>query len=503
MTSMKSSKIIFIADFFRDSLLGGAESNDHVLISALVRDGFDVTKVRSNDVNSEFILKNCDKKYIVSNFVGLSNSSKDTLASCGCDYIIYEHDHKYVSTRDPSKFVDYNIPNSHIINKGFYESAAAVVVLSSVCKDVIEKNLKLSNVHSIGCSLWTDEKFSLLRELSKNEKSGTVILDSSNPTKGTKDAEKVCLDRELEYEAISSPNEKEFLEKLSSAERLVFIPQVLETFCRLVAEAKMLGCKVLTKKSLIGFASEECFSLEKEELIDELVRRNKAAIDLFKNILSDTAPDRMLVEPVTAVLLTWKREESTKQLVDQAFEDPIIDEVILWNNNPDVEYTRDSLGHKNKSLTIVNSSENKITFGRYRAAMLSKNRLVYVQDDDWSMKDLQTIYNNYLKVGSDILSVVPSTHIEDIPRNKFVGWGSIFDKKCLSVFENYIKVFGEDLILHREADLLFTNANNYKKLETKPKLLVPDDGRSLSFEHGHHEYHRKMIERVKRLQNEG
>lgn len=499
---MKSKDVIFIADFFRTDILGGAESNDFVLISRLESEGFKVEKVKSTAVSSEFILKNKDKNFIVSNFIGLSKDSKDNLVESGCKYVIYEHDHKYVSSRDPSIFANYDVPANKIVNKGFYESAFSVVVLSKICKEVIEKNLNLTNVHSIGCSLWTKEKFALLRDLAKNKKIDTVVLQSNNPTKGTSAAENVCKSKNIEYKLISSPDEKEFLTILSKAERLVFIPQVLETFCRLVAEAKMLGCKVLTKTSLLGFASEECFSLSGDELINEMSKRVDAAVGLFVKILKEETPLKILNEKISVVLLTWKREESTKQLVEQAFSNSIVDEVILWNNNIDIEYTRASLECLNKQLTIVNSADNKITFGRYIGAKLAKNRLIYVQDDDWSIKDIQIIYDNYNNKGSDILSVVPNTHIQDAPDKKFVGWGSLFDKKCLSVFDRYLDLFGEDFILHREADLLFTNTNKYDKFQTRPKQLVPDDTRSLSLEAGHHAYHYKMLERTGRLKNE-
>ncbi len=282
---MKSKEVIFIADFFRKDLLGGAESNDSVLISSLRDAGFTVQEASSSSVTNYFILKNRTKSFIISNFVSLPREAKDALTNSNTDYIIYEHDHKYVNTRDPSKFVDFLIPEDKIVNKRFYQRAKKVFVLSEVCKEVIERNLKLDNVHSIGCSLWTKDKFELLQKLSANEKTGTAVLNSNNPTKGTAAAKQVCEHKKINFSLIGSSDEQEFLESLSKTTTLVFIPQVLETFCRLVAEAKMLNCKVLTKPKLIGFASEDCFSLSGEELISEMKNRNKSAIEKFVEIL--------------------------------------------------------------------------------------------------------------------------------------------------------------------------------------------------------------------------
>ena len=100
------SKVVFVADFFREQINGGAESNDGVLINRLSELGFDITTVASSDVSVEFVLENRGNKFIISNFVRLSKDAMSVLASA-CDYIIYEHDHKYVSTRDPSVFVDF------------------------------------------------------------------------------------------------------------------------------------------------------------------------------------------------------------------------------------------------------------------------------------------------------------------------------------------------------------------------------------------------------------
>ena len=376
---MKSKDVIFIADFFRTDILGGAESNDFVLISRLESEGFKVEKVKSTDVSSEFILKNKDKNFIVSNFIGLSKDSKDNLVESGCKYIIYEHDHKYVSSRDPSIFANYDVPTNKIVNKRFYESAFSVVVLSKICKEVIEKNLNLTNVHSIGCSLWTKEKFALLRDLAKNKKIDTVVLQSNNPTKGTSAAENVCKSKNIEYKLISSPDEKEFLTMLSKAERLVFIPQVLETFCRLVAEAKMLGCKVLTKTSLLGFASEECFSLSGEELIDELSGRVETAIGFFVKELQEESKD--FPDSITTILNCYRRPHLLKQQIKTIKNQTVqSDEIWVWVNDSEENknYNFDEL----QGVKIFRCNHNWKFYGRFAAAMLADTKYVAMFDDD-------------------------------------------------------------------------------------------------------------------------
>ena len=135
-------KIYFLSDFFKEDLLGGAESNDSVLINHLVKEGYTVEKTHCSEINDNIFEKN--NYFIVSNFISLSEEHRAKLQKER--YIIYEHDHKYVKTRDPSVFKEFKIPNNQIINYQFYKNAQAVVVLSKICKEVIEKNLSLNNV---------------------------------------------------------------------------------------------------------------------------------------------------------------------------------------------------------------------------------------------------------------------------------------------------------------------------------------------------------------------
>ena len=128
-------KVLFIADFYRQELLGGAESNDANLIKYLST-RCDLVCCKSRSLTKEDI-KNADSK----------------------SYIIYELDHKYVKTRDPSVFINSVAPRNMIINEDFYIKAKAVVVLSKICKEILEKNIPEASVHNIGCSLWSKETF--------------------------------------------------------------------------------------------------------------------------------------------------------------------------------------------------------------------------------------------------------------------------------------------------------------------------------------------------------
>jgi len=281
-------KIFFIQDFFREELLGGAESNDSVLM-AFLSQKYDVEKIHSSDLTPKLLKKNRKNLFLFSNFV-LAAPQSIIYATNNCNYIIYEHDHKYVNTRDPSKFKDFKIPKGSIINYEFYKNAKSVVVLSKICKKILEDNLNIHNVHSIGCSLWSDKKFSYIKSICSNPKNKKyAVLDSENPVKGRNHALEFCKNKNIKYDLISSGNEENFLKQLSEYEILIFFPQVLETFSRLAAEAKMLNCNLLTRPNMLGFYSEECSKLGGLPLIVDLKERRDTALCLFEKIINRVA----------------------------------------------------------------------------------------------------------------------------------------------------------------------------------------------------------------------
>jgi uncharacterized HAD superfamily protein/adenine/guanine phosphoribosyltransferase-like PRPP-binding protein len=276
-------QIVLIADLFQEDLTGGAELNDSVLIRFLESKGLEVLKFRSNKIKDEEILEN--DFFIVSNFVGLSERHKILLQMK--KYIIYEHDHKYISTRDPSKFINFDIPEDKIINRKFYQNAHKVVVLSQICKQIMEKALDIENVISIGTSLWSKEKLSFIEELASIEKTKDYcIINSPNPIKGTQEAKNFADSKNLHSELIGPLPPYELLSEMAQYKNFIFVPKVLETLSRIVVEAKMLGCNVFTNKKLIGAAYEDWYSLQGIELVNVIRLKVNQALDNFYKIIT-------------------------------------------------------------------------------------------------------------------------------------------------------------------------------------------------------------------------
>lgn len=272
----------FISDYFKESLLGGGELNDGNLINYLQTHN-QITKIESSRASIDEISKL--DSLIIGNFVLLNEEVKNFIIK-EKKYIIYEHDHKYVNTRDPSKFSNFKIPLNNIINKNFYENSYYTVVLSNICKKVLQKNLPNVKVHNISCSLWSENTFEFIQKINDSPKQHDLcIMKSSNPTKNYNKAVEYCNSKNISYGEIHSDVYQDFLIQMSKYNRMLFIPSVLETFSRLCAEAKMLNLDVMTNKNMIGFFSEDYSHLKGSELIEVIRLKNKEAYKFFEEVV--------------------------------------------------------------------------------------------------------------------------------------------------------------------------------------------------------------------------
>ena len=173
-------------------------------------------------------------------------------------------------------------PKDQVINKDFYKNSKCVICLSNSQVNSIKNNLEILNVESIGCSLWSQEKLNFISDIAETKKEKDYcIVNSRNVVKGTQLAMQFCQRGKYSYDLIESNDEKEFLRTLASYQTLVYIPTVLESLCRLVVEAKMLNCGVLTKTQLLGAASESWWGLNGKELIGAIRAQQDIAFNIF------------------------------------------------------------------------------------------------------------------------------------------------------------------------------------------------------------------------------
>jgi len=143
---------------------------------------------------------------------------------------------------------------------------------------------------------------------------------------------------------------------------------------------------------------------------------------------------------VSAILLSWERPEELKQIEEYLSKIDFIDEIIIWKNTP---------------------QNNKMVYARYLATRWAKNDIIYVQDDDCIVENIREIYATF--DGEHLSNAVRANNMPKYGRQKnnepystVTGWGAFFKKDWMKVFDKYIEKYGEDEILYREADRIFT-----------------------------------------------
>jgi len=293
-----SRKIIFIADCFAEQIAGGGELNNEELIAMLRGKNYNVEKTQSYLVDQKFLEKNKNSFFIISNFLGLKSHLREQLYDY--EYIIYEHDHKYVSERNPAVHKNFTAPPTSLVNYFFYKHAKAVLCQSDFHMKILVSNLKIDNVINLGGNLWSLDSLKKMRSIAKEPKRDKYsIMDSVTIHKNTAGSISYCNDKKYDYELIQDSNYFNFLKKLGSNKKFVFLPKTPETLSRVIVEARMMGCVVLTN-GLVGAAQEEWFKLKGEELIDYMIEKRVNILSTIEELLvSSDKKTRPLVSMIT------------------------------------------------------------------------------------------------------------------------------------------------------------------------------------------------------------
>jgi|7_EtaG_2_1085326.scaffolds.fasta_scaffold00123_3 hypothetical protein len=258
-----------ISDYLPDEVLGGCEINNAELADVLRARGHQVIEKKSIFIETNDIIDNPHVCYIVSNFIELNPACIEELKKT--KYVIYEHDHKYLRSRNPAHYKDFKAPAEELINLDFYRHAQAVFCQSDFHGDIIKKNTGLRNIVSVAGNLWSEESLALMGEIASVEKEDcAAILNSPIPHKNTLDTIRYCQYANRRHELISSNNYHSFLKQMGRNNEFIFFPKTPETLSRVVCEARMMNM-VVTTNNLVGATSESWFALKGKDLIARML----------------------------------------------------------------------------------------------------------------------------------------------------------------------------------------------------------------------------------------
>ena len=294
---MSERGIIFISDLFiNDIPFGGGEICNRELVKIL-KTKYKVLEVQSQKIDQTFLNHHKDYFYILGSFYEIPEESLKRIKDL--NYIIYEHDHKYLINRNPAAFIDFVSPPENIKYQDLYINAQLVICQSKLHQDIMKKNLpNLNNIYNAGCSLWGSQlsDFEVVYKKSKQnlKQKKAAIIRAAHPNKGQDISEGYCLSNNMDYDIISAQNPLDLYAKLCTYESLVFFPRTPETFSRIFLEAKLAGCKVITN-NLIGALGENYNWSSRGDILSQLQISVKNLLSNLEQVINIPIPGAKLL----------------------------------------------------------------------------------------------------------------------------------------------------------------------------------------------------------------
>lgn len=330
------NKIVFISDFFVDEILGGAEKNNDAFIDRASK-YINIEKIKSCFVDEKFINKNIDNFFIIANFFQLSEQVKILLQN-KCKYLVYEHDHKYISTNNPATFEDFVAPDEYLINLDFYSKAIAVLCQSKFHSEILYKNTLLTNIINLGGNIWSEQDLDILFNNINNSKTIKFgVYNTNNKNKGLSYTINYCIENNLPYTLIEHQQYDKFINNLSKVDTLIFFPQWVETYSRFVIESRILNCKIITN-NLIGATSEDYFKLKGVELFNHIKSISNSIVEKIISIIKNEKQEYFKsfeIPKLTFITSLYKGEKYLNNFLNNITNLDLFEttELLIYNSN--------------------------------------------------------------------------------------------------------------------------------------------------------------------------
>ena len=246
-------RVVFVADYFADDLTGGAELTTEALIES---SPYDVVKIRSNQVTMDLLEQGHGLHWIFGNWAGLDKNLIPSIIA-NMSYSILEYDYKLCVYRSPEKHesetgkpCDCRDSAWGNIVGALYYGAKSLWWMSERQQQryLASYPFLQDRQQTVLSSVFSESFWSRIKDLressSQSTRSGWLVLGSSSWIKGTEDAIEWCKANGKQYEVIQDLTPDQVLQKMSTAEGLVYLPRGGDTCPRIVIEAKLLGCQL-------------------------------------------------------------------------------------------------------------------------------------------------------------------------------------------------------------------------------------------------------------------
>lgn len=248
-----TTDIVFVADFFVEDYVGGAELTSEALIQSC---DMNIQKIHAKDLTMDLLSQGARKHWIFSNFTSMNPSLIPSIMS-NLSYSIVEYDYKFCIYRSIEKHAnetgskcDCHEELHGKMMSAFFHGASTLWFMSEEQeKRYFDRFPFLRGKDStVLSSVFDNNFFSKVKELREKsadvERKGWIVLGSDSWIKGADDAVRWCEENNKEFEVVWGIPYEELLEKLSKAEGFVYLPRGGDTCPRMVIEAKLLGCEL-------------------------------------------------------------------------------------------------------------------------------------------------------------------------------------------------------------------------------------------------------------------
>ncbi len=253
-------KIIFVQDFFLSDLVGGAELSMDALHRA---SPVPFAVVRSNQLTRELIETHRDSHWVFGNFAHMNPALIALFSSSVFSYSVFEHDYKFCRWRSVERHLTEGGEECHCesepwgkLIEAFYLNAKQVWFCSQRhMQRYFDRfpSLKTANCEVLSAVFGEDffhKIVPLVQSLPSRKKTGWLTLDSDSWIKGTDDAKRWLEDNGKSYSLIKGLSPDQVLEKMADAEGFVCLPRGADVSNRMVTEAKLLGCQVVSNENV-------------------------------------------------------------------------------------------------------------------------------------------------------------------------------------------------------------------------------------------------------------
>jgi len=429
-----TTDIVFVADFFIEDYVGGAELTSEALIKSC---DMNIQKVHARNLNMDLLTIGARKHWIFSNCTSMNPNLIPSIMS-NLSYSIVEYDYKFCVYRsiEKHKHETGDECNCHEDLHGkmmsaFFHGADTLWWMSEQQENRYFSRFpflreKQSTVLS---SVFDDDFFVKIKELrekhSDSERTGWIVLGSESWIKGAEDAEQWCKDNNKSYEVVWGLPYNDLLEKLATAEGFVYLPRGGDTCPRMVIEAKLLGCKLQLNDN-VQHASEIWFKNAQD--IDTLsylyASRNRFWTAIKASInYEPTLSGYTTVYNALSMGYPWKA--TVNSMLEFCHEVIVVD----GGSTDGTWETLQELAQKNENLKIYQRmiDRNSPSFayesdGKLKAFARSKCTMEYC----WQMDADEVLHEDGYKKVYDILRNFPKLiDIVSLPVVEY--WGS--DKK--------------------------------------------------------------------------